>query len=376
MKCKEIESLLLDYVYGLVEGDEMQGVEKHLAQCTNCQNALNWAKGKKTLIKEAIVEPWNQVRFDSKTLQIQDPHQNKKQTSKIQYGVWAALAALVLIQVVPVWLYFSDSNSNEVALVRSIEDEFDGFQRNPKDIPPPIGPSGPESTNLVTVLRLEKLSGPSGDLFKYRSFTLNQSDASPVKQPLDLHFILVGPDGEKEIAKSNGQAVNRSGKPLLNSSKQPITGFAQGSFKLPKTHAPETWSLEVREGGGQFAPVRQPIETRKISKKDLAQEVQFDKDSYLPGDNAVATIILKDGKGNPIPNQKVILGLFFGGKPHQIDGIPSLRARIERLTSTDGKAKLEFAIPKDFGSGKNELTSQVPSDSGQTSETFPIPVQK
>lgn len=376
MKCKEIESLLLDYVYGLLEGDELQGVENHLAQCANCQTALNWAKGKKTLIKEAIVEPWNQVRFDSKTLEIQDSPQSQKKSSKIQFGVWAALAALVLIQIVPVWLYFSDVNAKEVALVRSIEDEFDAFRRNPKDIPPPIGPSVPESTNLVTVLRLEKLSGPNGDLIKYRSFTLNQLDSSPVKHPLDLHFILVGPDGEKEIAKSNGQAVNRSGKPLRNSSKQPITGFAQGSFELPKTHAPETWSLEVREGGGLFAPVRQAIETRKTSDTEIVQEVRFDKESYLPGDKAVTTIQLKDAKGVPVANQKVRVNLYFGGQAHLLDGTPSKTTRnIDLVTSNEGQAKMEFTIPKVNSPGENKLVSQVETESLSRKSVL-IPVLK
>src|SRR4051812_28654545 len=51
--CDECAERLLDFVYGLLEGDELQETREHLQSCADCQAALQQVQGEQSLMARA-----------------------------------------------------------------------------------------------------------------------------------------------------------------------------------------------------------------------------------------------------------------------------------------------------------------------------------
>src|SRR5947207_13065787 len=56
LTCAESNALLLDYLYGLLEGEEAERLQTHLAGCAACQEALAKAKGQQNLFARAALK--------------------------------------------------------------------------------------------------------------------------------------------------------------------------------------------------------------------------------------------------------------------------------------------------------------------------------
>ncbi len=64
MTCERCEQLLLDYLYGLVEGAEAEALEAHLRTCASCAAARTRTEGWQKLLAAAARDRFPQVRFD------------------------------------------------------------------------------------------------------------------------------------------------------------------------------------------------------------------------------------------------------------------------------------------------------------------------
>jgi hypothetical protein len=63
--CGSCQPQLLDYLYDLLEGDEQQAVQDHLALCPACQAALVRARNQKNLLATAARLDFSSVRFEA-----------------------------------------------------------------------------------------------------------------------------------------------------------------------------------------------------------------------------------------------------------------------------------------------------------------------
>ncbi len=467
MKCTEIQNLLLDYAYGVLEESEEQLVEQHLHQCAACQNAWQAAKNQKSLIKEATVEAWPDVRFDASLLTDQTPswQQSKKNQKphRPYFGFLLALAALLLLQIAPLWIYFSSHEVNrqaqadqattkqieeiqkernqlaqvyETALAEevkklgnypkvtvqmdqgpgkhvtlgmqdSVSDQklqvqiFQGDQKIgettlSKELPsegfafPGEKIQGPlilkvregkkDETisvplfDFTTFLHLDRASYRPGETVRYRSITLNRVGFTPIDTTLALRYFLIGPDGEKEVGRGNGELHIESGAALLNALGKPVKGVGVGGFQIPADAKNGLWKVEVRDALNRFQPVSQPIQLVARTALNLYHEIRFDKAAYFPGDRAKATIRAWDLNNLPLAKQKMILTLAFGGVAHQIDGTPMKRGKIEKETQANGETTVEFQIPPTVAAGSNEMVVQIPSGEAFSSIAATIPL--
>ncbi|HEY7154976.1 MAG TPA: zf-HC2 domain-containing protein, partial [Gemmataceae bacterium] len=61
--CETCRSLMLEYLYDLLEGEERQTLEAHLTNCPACQAELVKAKGQRQLLATAAKMEFPDVRF-------------------------------------------------------------------------------------------------------------------------------------------------------------------------------------------------------------------------------------------------------------------------------------------------------------------------
>jgi hypothetical protein len=62
-RCELCQALLLEYLYDLIEGDELRSLEAHLADCAKCRAALEKTKGHQRLLAAAAKTEFAGVRF-------------------------------------------------------------------------------------------------------------------------------------------------------------------------------------------------------------------------------------------------------------------------------------------------------------------------
>jgi len=61
--CETCRGLMLEYLYGLLENEELQFFREHLDSCSACQAELDRAKGQQRLLAKAAKMEFPDVRF-------------------------------------------------------------------------------------------------------------------------------------------------------------------------------------------------------------------------------------------------------------------------------------------------------------------------
>jgi hypothetical protein len=97
-RCELCQALLLEYVYDLVEGEERQSLEAHLADCAKCQAALVKAQQQQRLLAAAAKAEFAGVRFQAPATANPSPATIPVTVRKVRphYGRWAMAAAILL----------------------------------------------------------------------------------------------------------------------------------------------------------------------------------------------------------------------------------------------------------------------------------------
>jgi hypothetical protein len=95
--CNEIQSLLLDHAYGLLEPHDAEALESHLKDCAGCQQALARTRSQKLLLAAAAKASFPDIQFDEPaegpaTL----PLQTRPAPAPFLWGRWAVAAAVLL----------------------------------------------------------------------------------------------------------------------------------------------------------------------------------------------------------------------------------------------------------------------------------------
>ncbi|MFN4259353.1 MAG: alpha-2-macroglobulin family protein [Gemmataceae bacterium] len=91
--CQQCQALLLEHLYGLLEGEERQTLEQHLLGCPSCQAALEQAKAQQRLLAQAARAEFPEVRFEAPADTLPMPATTRRPTPRswLRYAVAACL---------------------------------------------------------------------------------------------------------------------------------------------------------------------------------------------------------------------------------------------------------------------------------------------
>ena len=137
----------------------------------------------------------------------------------------------------------------------------------------------------VTHLTTDRPLYRPGETVRFRSLTLERFSLKPAEQDFHLRFRIVGP---REVI-FNQEFVSQviAGKdqtPIKGPDGKPVRGLGVGEFALP-TDLPEgPYTLFVSEVNERFNEEKRTFQVRRSQTPRFNKEVQFDRDSYGPGD--------------------------------------------------------------------------------------------
>ncbi len=402
MNCQSANPLLLDFVYGALEGVESQSLEQHLTECLPCQKALIWAKNYQKKLRQASLEVFPELQFKTESLLNPAPLVPSGLARNWSLTHWTYLvAAAVFLLIFPIWIFFfnnengqgpggqvfvfADQPGRKTAFHRAqLELVFKEAVALAKD-PNRLGQAHPQfskshfalsvddpkSKELKTILFLPHISFSPGGQVAIQSISLNSADLRPADGLLSIRFTLKGP-GFEDQKVSNGRWFLKDNQPALFDDGNPITGMGLVVFDLPDNVKSGPWEIEVSEANGRFPTIRNQIPTEGM-KVGHIQAIRWDKTSYQPGEKAKLTVRISNPEGSPLPDTKVGLTIILGGKPWNPESTNTRKTQIDRTSDSMGLCELELVWPQKPGQGKNEILIQSRIGNSFLSEKQPLP---
>lgn len=114
-RCEHCKEHLLDYVYGLLEGSDLEEARTHLAACSSCQAALQTVQSQQKLMARAARAVSEVAEFalpaappapTPVTLpMIEKPATARRPLWRRPWVAWAAAAAVLIAAIAPAWYY-------------------------------------------------------------------------------------------------------------------------------------------------------------------------------------------------------------------------------------------------------------------------------
>jgi uncharacterized protein YfaS (alpha-2-macroglobulin family) len=212
-------------------------------------------------------------------------------------------------------------------------------------LPLPVRPA-----RYVTRLWLDRQSYRPGDTVYYRSLTVSRCNLV-APRALAMEFEILDP---KSI-------------PLPESRTAGITdhGVGNGWFRLPKSLAAGNYMLVARGADGVFPEERLTFAVAGPPTQRFQVVTKFARDSYGPGDDVAADLLLKRPDGKPVAGASVQLSA-------KVDG----QTIFQKIAKADGAGRLpvEFVLPRHLHQGHGELIVEI--DAGdrtdRISEAIPV----
>jgi hypothetical protein len=199
-----------------------------------------------------------------------------------------------------------------------------------------------ESAGLATQLSLDKPLYQPGETIFYRSLSLSRFGLA-VDREIPIHFEILDPAG----------AV------LPNSQTDGTTdhGVGNGIYNIPDDLPGGRYTLVARGLDRSFPEEKRKFLIRRYRAQRLKKELEFARDSYVPGEAVVADFSVQRPEGGPAAAVKLrILAV--------VDG----QTVLEKNAQADkaGTFRMEFKLPEKIARGDAQLAVTV-SDGG-TSE--------
>lgn len=179
---------------------------------------------------------------------------------------------------------------------------------------------------LLTHLAVSKLLYQPGDVVFFRSVTLDRFTHEPVPPGMRVHYALADPAG---------QVVYRARADLVQG------GIGGGAVELPRQGLREgAYTLTVTDADGRFPAQAQRLHVLRPVR--LKKELEFDKNSYQPGEVVRAIVRAHRLQSGQAVAEQLVTGTL------KIDGEPVGKA-IRTRTDSQGAAKIEVALPRKAG---------------------------
>ncbi|MGD0519176.1 MAG: hypothetical protein ABSA26_16695, partial [Thermoguttaceae bacterium] len=205
-------------------------------------------------------------------------------------------------------------------------------------------PLAVESARLATQLSLDKPVYQPGETIFYRSLSLSRFGLT-IDREIPIHFEILGPAG----------AI------LPNSQTDGTTdhGVGNGIYSIPDDLPGGRYVLLVRSLDGSFPEEKRKFLIRRYRAQRFKKELEFLRDSYVPGEAVVADFSVKRPEGGPAAAAKLRILAAVDGQ-----------TVLEKNAQADkaGTFRMEFKLPEKIVRGDAQLAVTV-SDGG-TSETI------
>ena len=400
MNCITAQALLFDYLFDVLDQDEKQPLENHLAKCGKCTNELIWAKNQQKLLKSASMDSFPRDLFRVEDLLVQETtHSSSQKTGKSPIiPQWALMvAALALLLVLPVWAmlwkrdvdqeitlaFVQDSGQpgktvvSMTQLEKTVSSAISLVQRGSEDVD--VGHKAlsiPKTTDsesgLKTIVFVSDTPLKPGTVFEVKSVTLQTASLKLAQDPLDIRFDLRGPGFERSISV-DGKGSTPKNLPAKFADGSAVSGIGLVLFDLPKEISGGPWELVVSESRGRFPTVRKAIAIEG-NKSEYTQAIRWNKEQYKAGDKARLTVRLNQADTKAVVGAKINITLVIGGVPWNPESKGSRKATLERVSNENGECILELEMPQKPVSGQNEILIQSRIGESFLSEKYPIPL--
>lgn len=211
-----------------------------------------------------------------------------------------------------------------------------------------------EPTRCNTHLSVDKPWYRPGETIFYRSLTLERF-ALTSSFDVPLHFELRDP----------------SGAVVPGSVREGVTerGVGNGAFALPQSAVGGEYVLVARSLDGFFPEVRRPVLVRQFRNPRFRTKLDFERDSYGPGDLVLAEFSAERIEGGSLAGAKLTIQATLDG-----------RALHQATVAADatGRTTVSFRLPDLFGDGRGELAIVVDDGAARetTAKTIPIRLGK
>ncbi len=324
LNCVSFQEHLLDFVYGLLEGDELAALTIHLADCTECQRALALAKSQqgrlgKVALAVPVVPEFSLPTRESEvaasteaptTPSSAHPVETLSATQRSRSWIAWAMAASLLIGVGSAYLYHHQQRPTldaQVALSRDTVQSIDAKLANWSQ--QRLAKRGPLESKIIQENLQVSVAGPArfhsegGGNIQVRNL---DTSAKPVPASVSIRL-------ENEQRKTVAENFAR----IPGEAKVAVPSAPPGKYDLVVEATSEACK----------SVVRQPVE---VAPREYTVHVALDRTLALPKENIrVRALVLDRGTLKPAPS----------GIPVQItlvDASGRSTGNPVNLTTTDG----------------------------------------
>ncbi len=201
-----------------------------------------------------------------------------------------------------------------------------------------------EPDRLATHVSLDKPLYQPGETIYYRSLTLSRFGLNSSPQ-VGVLFQILDPSGAVVSGSQTQQTTE--------------LGVASGEFKIPADLSGGQYSLVARSLNDSFADDKRTFFVRRYRLPRLKKDLEFTRDSYVPGDRVTADLSVKRAEGGPAAgaNLRIIA---------TVDGQVAWQNTTK--TTPSGIFQVDFKLPAKIDRGDGQLAVVI--DDGGTQETL------
>lgn len=207
------------------------------------------------------------------------------------------------------------------------------------------------ATRYLTHLAMDRTMYRPGEVVHYRSLSLERFSLMAERE-FPVHFEIRDPGGSV-LAGSEHEGIT-------------TRGVGSGVFAIPAGQVGGEYTLVAHSPEGAFPDEVRKFQIQNYRVPRLRKELEFQKDSYGPGDLVVADFTARLAEGGPV-----------AGASLTISAVVDERSLMQTTVQADdnGAAHVEFRIPEDIEIGVGRLSIAI--DDGGTRETLTktIPIQ-
>ncbi len=127
VNCRKAEELLADKVLGFIEAEQLDELEKHLAQCPKCRReADEYSLAVSALKEEDAVQSVAELS-ESVLAAVRPPKQNTFRIIKLAVPALAAAAVLLMIVLSPVFFSNDSTDMTTLQVLEAYAEDFDAI---------------------------------------------------------------------------------------------------------------------------------------------------------------------------------------------------------------------------------------------------------